>query len=145
MKMITINFVKSRPSDVHKKRRDFSSKFRQAFISYCAYKGYFDDIFSQEQIEKAKKGKLPSGLTVHHITPLGGGGINDFSNLCVISKKFHTFLNQNFFDKQLKGIEQKPVGFERKVRVPYLSRVALRQEKKIMFEFLMLGKGGNEI
>ncbi|MCM1497251.1 MAG: HNH endonuclease [Clostridium sp.] len=143
--MMTITFVKEQPSVVHRNRRNFSGKFKQAFVSFCAYKGYFDGTFNKEQIRLAKKGRLPEGLTVHHITPLGGGGQNDFNNLTVISESFHKFLNKNFFDRQLKGINDEPVGFTKELKVPYLPTVALKKEREIVEFMRLINRRGNEI
>lgn len=143
MKTITIDFERADHKHVTSTRHRFRGQFREAFVKFCAYKGYFDDVFSQEQIASARKGKLPSGLTVHHITPIGGGGNNDFNNLCVISKKFHSFLNKNYFDCALRGLESKPVGYKRKITVPYLPIVALKYEKAIVAETLMRKKGND--
>ena len=60
-------------------RKEFDSKIRKAYLNennIC-------------ECEKCGKRKSKSSLDVHHIIPLGDGGINEFDNLIALCKRCH--------------------------------------------------------
>ena len=142
MKLITIEYIKTDPSIVHENRLFFKNRVKKNFISYCAYKGLLNDYFSAGQITAAKKGILPSKLSIHHRQPLSGGGNSEFENLCIISDSLHHYLNKFWFAPQLKSTEHEPYGFKKNIVLPELPSVVLDQKliNEIYNYFLIRGK-----
>lgn len=100
---------------------------------WCAYEGLFDSILSKNEIERAKHGSLPKDLNVHHKVPLSGSRdlfINDFSNLTVIHKRTHEFINKYVFAPQLRNLYDKPFGYEIEIEVPNYDYVDVEGIKK---------------
>lgn len=104
---------------------------------WCAYEGYFNGVLSPNEIEKAKKGSLPKDLNIHHKVPLSGSSdlfINDFSNLAIIHKNTHEFINKYVFAPQLRQLIDKPFGTELMIEVPdydFVDREGIHKERII--------------
>ena len=112
--------------DVKQYRKFFDNHTKKNFIKWCAYKGLLNEHFTQEEINLAKKGTLPKQYNIHHILPISGAGhnnpsVNDFSNLCIISKKLHIYINTNYFIPQIKA-NKTPL------QIPYLPQIAVSEE-----------------
>lgn len=124
MQYVHIKYEYNTPSrQVEEYRKFYQNHVKKAFVQWCAYKGLLDDDFTEEQIERAKKGKLPKEYNIHHITPLSGAGkdnqeINSFQNLCIISKKLHEYINKYYFDPQIKQKRETLI-------IPYLPQIAV--------------------
>ena len=109
------------PSIVKKNRDFFKSRVKKSFVSWLAYKGMLDGVLSPREIELARKGILPEDLNIHHKMPLSGSAredVNDFSNLTVIHKKTHEFINKYVFSPQLKKLDKKPFGTKICIEIP---------------------------
>ena len=104
---------------------------------WCAYEGYFDGLLTPNEIERCKKGALPDDLNVHHKVPLSGSTdlfINDFTNLAIIHKNTHEFINKYVFAPQLRQLYDKPFGTEIEIEVPnydYVDVEGIRKERAI--------------
>ena len=86
------------------KRKEIESAImRKAKIKMLAYQGAFNDLFTHEQIYKAKKfGYLPDGYEVHHIVPLCCTNTSyDLNNMVVIDKRSHTWIHNNLYTPSL--------------------------------------------
>ena len=124
MQYVHIKYDYNTPhKQVEEYRKFYHHHVKSAFIRWCAYKGLLNEYFTKEQIQQAKKGKLPKEYNIHHITPLSGAGINNkeinnFKKLCIISKKLHTYINNNYFNPQIK--QQKEI-----LTIPYLPQIAI--------------------
>lgn len=100
---------------------------------WLAYEGYFNGVLTPKEIKAAKKGSLPEDLNVHHKVPLSGSTdlfINDFSNLTVIHKNTHEFINKYVFAPQLRRLYDEPFGTEIEIDVPNYSYVDVEGIKK---------------
>lgn len=105
-------------------RKEFKhEKATKLFLEYLYKAGYINP--HQFSMDRISKGKLPRGFDIHHIVPLSGGGTNDLSNLCLIEKSLHRFLNRHCFDPALKNIH---LGETVEINVPDLLPVALHKE-----------------
>lgn len=124
-------------SDIIKQNRNFyKNRVKRAFVAWCAYEHLFDDVLTNEEIERAKRGNLPKDLNVHHIVPLSASNdifVNDFSNLTVIHKKTHEFINKQVFSPMLRELYNSPVGSEMIIDVPEFDRVDAEGIKKERF------------
>ena len=56
---------------------------------------------------------------------VSGGGTNRLSNLCLIEKSLHKFINKNCFDPVLKNIKE---GDTVTIPVPDFGRIAFRSQ-----------------
>lgn len=130
-----IKYTKLEPDLVRQNRNFFKNHVKKAFIAFCAYEHYFDGILTQSEIDKAKRGMLPRDLNVHHKIPLSGNNdlfVNDFSNLSVIHKETHEFINKYVYAPQLRHLSDKPLGAEIEIEVPnydYVDRDGIRKER----------------
>lgn len=121
-----IKYTKVPPDVVKTNRTFYKNHVKKAFIMWCAYEGYFDGVLTHNEIEKAKRGYLPNDLNVHHKIPLSGSSelfINDFTNLAIIHKKTHEFINRYVFAPQIRQLINKPYGSEINIEVPDYSFV----------------------
>ena len=103
---------------------------------WCAYEGLFNGVLSEEEIDRAKRGHLPDDLNVHHKVPISGSTdlfINDFSNLAVIHKNTHEFINKYVFAPQLRQLYDEPYGTEIELEVPNYDFVDVDGIKKERF------------
>ena len=120
---------------VRQNRNFFKNHIKKAFVAWCAYEGYFDGLLTKTEIDRAKMGSLPKDLNVHHKIPLSGSNelfVNDFSNLAVIHKDTHEFINKYIYAPQLRHLADKPYGSEIQIEVPnyeYVDRDGIRKEK----------------
>ena len=130
-----IKYEKIEPELVRHNRNFYKNHVKKAFIAFCAYEGYFDGLLSKSEIEKAKMGILPKDLNVHHKVPLSGSidlFVNDFSNLSVVHKDTHEFINKYIYAPQLRTIANKPYGTETILEVPnydFVDRDGIRKER----------------
>ena len=130
-----IRYVKIEPDLVRQNRNFYKNHVKKAFVAFCAYEGYFDGLLSKQEIDKAKMGILPKDLNVHHKIPLSGSNelfVNDFSNLSVIHKQTHEFINKFIYAPQLRCIADKAYGYETVIEVPnydYVDRDGIRKER----------------
>ena len=132
-----IKYTKIPPEIVRQNRTFYKNHIKKAFVMWCAYEGYFNGVLSPNEIEKAKKGSLPKDLNIHHKVPLSGSSdlfINDFSNLAIIHKNTHEFINKYVFAPQLRQLIDKPFGTELMIEVPdydFVDREGIHKERII--------------
>lgn len=130
-----IKYEKIEPDLVRQNRNFYKNHVKKAFIAFCVYEGYFDGLLSKTEIEKAKMGILPKYLNVHHKVPLSGSTdlfVNDFSNLSVVHKNTHEFINKYIYAPQLRAIANEPYGTETILEVPnydFVDRDGIRKER----------------
>ena len=130
-----LTYTKIPPAAVRTNRNFYKSHVKRAFVMWCAYEGLFDGVLTKNEIEAAKKGALPKDLNVHHKMPLSGSMdlfVNDFSNLTVIHKNTHDFINKYVFAPQLRQLYDKPFGTEIEIEVPnydYVDREGIKKER----------------
>lgn len=126
MKFQQVIYTKVSPSVVKEQRMFYKNHVKSAFVRYVAYKGLLNDILTPAEIATAKKGHLPKYLDIHHIRPLSSAcddSLNDFSNLTVIHKATHRFINREYFQPQLKAIEKAPYGTSIEITIPVFTMV----------------------
>ena len=135
-----IKYTKIPPDMVRQNRNFYKNHIKRAFVMWCAYEGLFDGVLTDNEIERAKKGCLPDDLNVHHKVPLSGSidlFINDFSNLSIIHKNTHEFINKYVFAPQLRQISNAPFGVEIEKEVPnydYVDAKGIKKERMIQKE-----------
>ena len=98
-------FDKQGHAKVDQLRHEFSkNEVGKKFLTTLYWYGFLDRLLPKTKIDPLEifSGHRPEGFDIHHIVPLSGGGSNKLSNLCLIDKKLHTFLNNNCFDETLK-------------------------------------------
>ncbi len=119
-------FTKQPPTRTKQLRHDFKhNHVTRKFLLFLDQNGYLDRIYHRIDMNRLYRGKVPKGFDIHHIIPLSGGGTNSFSNLCLIEKSFHRFLNKYCFDVALKHIQ---VGETVAIDIPDLPPVALHND-----------------
>lgn len=126
-------YTKIPPAEVRHNRNFYKNHLKKAFIAWCAYEGYLDQVLTKDEIERAKRGILPNDLNVHHKMPLSGCMnlfVNDFSNLTIIHKKTHEFINKYVFAPQLRQLYDKPFGTEIEIEIPNYDYVDVEGIKK---------------
>lgn len=111
-----IDYVKRSREDTTKLRKAFDQRIRKQFLIDLSNKvDYIKDAgFSDEDILRMRKGRLPEGWEVHHKVPLDGGGTNSFDNLVLIQKEPHHKVLTNFqntFSREMAPGEVKKVDF----------------------------------
>lgn len=130
-----VRYTKIEPEYVRQNRNFYKNHVKKAFVMWCAYEGYFDGVLLPKEIEKAKKGCLPDDLNIHHKVPLSGSAdlfINDFTNLTVIHRKTHEFINKYVFAPQLRQLYDKPFGTEIEIEVPdydFVDAAGIKKER----------------
>lgn len=141
-----ITYTKVSPK-VAKQNRDFyKNHVRRAFVMFCAYEHLFDDCFTKEEIEQAKRGILPDDCNVHHRIPLSGlddPSVHDFENLTVIHVKTHERINRDIFAPQLRTILNQPTGTTIEIDVPefdYVDVEGIKKERTLQKIYLYKGK-----
>lgn len=128
-----VKYTKILPDIVRQNRNFYKNHVKKAFVMYCAYEGLFNNVLTPNEIEQAKRGVLPKDLNIHHKIPLSGSTdlfINDFSNLAVIHKNTHEFINKYVFGPQLRQLYNKPYGTEIEIEVPNYDMVDIDGIKK---------------
>ena len=150
MKYSEVVFIKVPVKISKSHRRFFERHVRKMFIKYLAYTNQFDGVLTEQEIEQAKLGYLPSDLDVHHIFPIAGTeseDVNAFMNLSVIHKTTHRKINKEIFAPQLQEIDRIPEGSRVLIKIPLFDavdaegiikarsqiRVKKRQEKPLLF------------
>jgi hypothetical protein len=135
--MIKMVYVKVEPQTVKENRKFYHDCVKHAFVKWCAYQGYFEGVFTRQEIEHAKKnGTLPQDCNIHHIMPLSGNpysNVNDFTNLVVLHKSTHKRINKEVFQPQLQGMDKEPYGAMRVLDIPtynYVDREGILEERK---------------
>lgn len=132
-----IKYTKIEPDLVRQNRNFYKNHVKRAFVMFCAYEGYFNGVLTPNEIEKAKKGCLPKDLNVHHKVPLSGSTdlfVNDFTNLTVIHKNTHEFINKYVFAPQLRHLLKEPYGTTIEIEVPdydYIDVDGIKKERMI--------------
>ena len=103
---------------------------------WLAYKGFFDGLFTKNEIRLAKKGQLPKDCNIHHKMPLSGTYdnefVNSFANLTVIHKNTHIRINREIFQPQLNPIMKAPYGTQIEIDIPeygYVDRRGIMEER----------------
>lgn len=135
-----IKYTKIPPDMVKQNRNFYKNHIKRAFVMWCAYEGLFNGVLTPNEIEKAKKGCLPDDLNVHHKVPLSGSMdlfVNDFSNLAIIHKNTHEFINKYVFAPQLRQLYDKPFGTEIEIEVPdydFVDAKGIKKERMIQKE-----------
>jgi len=81
-----ISWTKRLDEEREKFRVEFNNRVRRKFLKTLAKdkKLLRTSRFSEEDIERLKKGQCPNGYQVHHKIPIDDGGTNDFDNLVLI-------------------------------------------------------------
>jgi hypothetical protein len=98
------------PKDIADLRRDFEMSDRASYLKclHATASARFSSRFSQAEWATIGRGDLPQGWMVHHMKPLFRGGTNDYTNLRLMSVKFHSdFYQQLHWYKE----GQNPYGF----------------------------------
>lgn len=132
-----ILYTKVTPDVVKTNRTFYKNHVKKAFIMWCAYEGYFDGVLSKNEIERAKRGSLPKDLNVHHKVPLSGSNelfINDFTNLTVLHKNTHEFINKYVFAPQLRQLLNAPYGSEMYIEAPeydFVDAEGIKKERSV--------------
>ncbi len=120
---MTVIFTRQPTDKTHELRKEFRrSDITRDFLNFLLDNGYLTPIQKRINIATIRKGKVPKNFDVHHIIPLSGGGSNALSNLCLIEKSFHKFLNRRCFDPALKNIRENETV---EIDIPDLPPVAL--------------------
>jgi hypothetical protein len=123
---MSIIFIRQSVEKTHQLRRAFKQEnVPMLFLNFLLDNGYLERLNGRFNPAKLKKGKVPRGFDIHHIIPLSGGGSNALSNLCLIEKSFHKFLNRRCFDPALKNIQE---GECVEIDIPDLPPVALYRD-----------------
>lgn len=130
-----VKYTKIEPDLVRQNRNFYKNHVKKAFVAFCAYEKLFDGLLTKQEIDRAKMGILPRDLNVHHKIPLSGSNelfVNDFSNLTVIHKSTHEFINKYIYAPQLRTLSDKAFGYETVIEVPnydYVDRDGIRKER----------------
>lgn len=142
-----ILYTKVEPEVCKRNRKFYNNHVRKAFIAWIAYEGYFDGVFSKQEIEKAKRGQLPADCNIHHKTPLSGSNdgeyVNSFDNLVVLHKATHERINREVFQPQLNPIIKAPFGTQIEIDVPeygYVDRDGILKARAVAIQMLRKNK-----
>ena len=123
---MTVKFTLQPPEVTKAMRKEFDHKrLNKVFVLWLYRSGRLNPYSHDIDLICASRGLAPHGFDIHHIVPLAGGGTNRFSNMCLIERSLHKFINKKCFDPALKNIK---VGETVMIDVPDFPRVALRRE-----------------
>ncbi len=119
-------FTKQSKEYTHQMRKEFDHKrLNRVFVLWLYRSGKLNPYAKQINLARAARGLIPHGYDIHHIVPLSGGGNNKISNLCLIDKSLHKFINKKCFDPALNRIKE---GETTTIPVPDFGRIALRSD-----------------
>ena len=128
-------FTKQNKEYTRLMRKEFDHKrLNRVFVLWLYRSGKLEPYAKQINLARAARGLIPRGYDVHHIVPLSGGGNNKISNLCLIDKSLHKFINKKCFDPALNRIKE---GETTIVNVPDFGRVALRRDYQSWIDKLL--------
>ena len=146
---MSIIFIRQTVEKTHALRRAFKQEnITKYFLNFLLDNGYMDRLHGRFNPIKLRRGKVPKGFDIHHIIPLSGGGSNSLSNLCLIEKSFHKFLNRRCFDPALKNIQEgecveidspdlPPVALYRDF-TPFIQNILSKRNRQTTFKRLIL-------
>ena len=102
-----ISYVKRNSVELQNLRNEFNTNTRKAFLQDLGKNFYHlkDAGFSETDIVKIQKGRVPDGWQVHHKLPLDDSGTNSFDNLVLIQNEpYHKVITnyQNSVARQLE-------------------------------------------
>ncbi|MFJ5768825.1 T7SS effector LXG polymorphic toxin [Psychrobacillus sp. NPDC093180] len=111
-----IVYVKRDRTELESLRKEFDNSIRKQFLSDLSKNTEIlkDAGFSDIDIAKLQKGRVPDGWQVHHKVPIDDSGTNSFSNLILIQNEpYHKVITnfQNSFAKQLAPGEKQIVDW----------------------------------
>ena len=123
---MTVIFTRQSSERTKQLRKEFKiNNVAKQFLTYLLENGYMNRISGRFVPRKVLRGKVPKGFDIHHIRPLSGGGTNSLSNLCLIERGLHKFLNRRCFDPALKNIVE---GETVEIDIPNLPPLALYRD-----------------
>jgi hypothetical protein len=123
---MTVHFTLQPPEVTKALRKQFTHrKLNQVFVRWLYKQGLLDQYADIINLDRAATGRVPHGFDVHHIVPLSGGGLNKFSNMCLIERSLHKFINKKCFDPALRNIK---VGESVDIELPDFGPIALRRD-----------------
>ena len=123
---MTVIFTRQSSERTKQLRKEFkANNVAKQFLRYLFENGYMKRISGRFVPRKVLRGKVPKGFDIHHIRPLSGGGTNSLSNLCLIERGLHKFLNRRCFDPALKDIVE---GETVEIDIPNLPPLALYKD-----------------
>ncbi|KAB7705328.1 hypothetical protein F9802_14600 [Bacillus aerolatus] len=116
MKTKEIIYVKRDRTELQNLRKEFDNTIRKQFLSDLSKDtAYLKEAgFSDTDILKLQKGRVPDGWQVHHKVPIDDSGTNSFDNLILIQNEpYHKIITnfQNSFAKQLVPGEKQVVDW----------------------------------
>ncbi|GAB5390362.1 MAG: hypothetical protein Alpg2KO_33300 [Alphaproteobacteria bacterium] len=96
--------------------RDAKKEFLAHIVEHCSEELKALGVTYKQMQVMSEKGRSPVGFNVHHKLPIGGGGTNDFANLCFIrNDPFHQEIHKHL-DTQLIDMN---VGESRQVAIAW--------------------------
>lgn len=123
---MTLNVTVQPPEVTKALRKDFDRRdLNHKFVKFLYRKGFLDKYADIINLERARRGKIPHGFDIHHILPISCGGTNHVSNLCLIEKSLHKFINKKCFDPVLRRLK---IGETATIEIPDFPKVALRRD-----------------
>ncbi|MDR2901695.1 MAG: hypothetical protein LBU87_01110 [Lactobacillales bacterium] len=123
---MTMHLTIQPPETTKKLRKEFASRdMNKKFVKWLWRKGCLDKYADVINLERARRGKIPHGFDVHHLIPLSCGGTNHVSNLCLIERSLHKFINKKCFDPALRNLK---IGESVDIELPDFKKVALRRD-----------------
>ena len=121
-----LTFTLQPPETTQRLRKEYDHKdMNVKFVKWLWRKGFLTPYADVISLERARRGRIPHGFDVHPILPLSGGGTNHVSNLCLIERSLHRFINKKCFDPALRNLK---VGETVEIDVPDFPKVALRRD-----------------
>ncbi|WP_188006828.1 LXG domain-containing protein [Sporosarcina sp. ANT_H38] len=111
-----IVYVKRDRTELESLRKEFDNSIRKQFLSDLSKNTNIlkDAGFSDVDLLKLQKGRVPDGWQVHHKVPIDDSGTNSFNNLILIQNEpYHKVITnfQNSFAKQLAPGEKQIVDW----------------------------------
>lgn len=104
------------------------------FVKKIAKKGLLNGILKRREIIHAiKTGMLPKKFNVHHYVPLGLGGKNEESNLCVIERKLHKWLHSYLLEPIYRDVKLDGTHKKSYIELPLKQDVLLVNDAHLFF------------